>query len=183
ERMLQAASELIAEGGSDAMKMSDVAERAGVPIGSVYQFFPDKAAIVWTLAERSHAESRKCIEEGLAAAATTAELRAAFSALFDTYYGLFLAEPTMRDIWTAMQADKALSVLEMAESRKNGAILAAALERVSPDADPVRLETSAFLIMHLGEAAVRLAISAPRGEGDRIVEAYKAMADRELARA
>ena len=66
ERMLAAASALIAEGGSDAMRMSEVAERAGVPIGSLYQFFPDKGAIVRTLAERYNALGRACIEEGLA---------------------------------------------------------------------------------------------------------------------
>ncbi|TKB29290.1 MAG: helix-turn-helix transcriptional regulator, partial [Mesorhizobium sp.] len=37
ERMLAAAAALIAEQGSDAMRMGEVAERAGVSIGSLYQ--------------------------------------------------------------------------------------------------------------------------------------------------
>src|SRR5205809_464260 len=66
ERMLAAASEIIEKHGSDAMRMSEVAERAGVPIGSLYQFFPDKRALIRTLAERYNALGRKCIEKELA---------------------------------------------------------------------------------------------------------------------
>jgi hypothetical protein len=44
----------------------------------------------------------------------------------------------------------------------------------------VALETTAFLVWQMGEAAVRLAISVDRQEGDRLVEAYKRMALREL---
>ncbi len=46
ERMLTAASEVITEQGSDAMRMGEVAERAGVSIGSLYQYFPDKGSII-----------------------------------------------------------------------------------------------------------------------------------------
>ncbi len=44
------------------MRMSEVAEKAGISIGSLYQYFPDKSAIVRTLAERYNAYSRECIE-------------------------------------------------------------------------------------------------------------------------
>ena len=54
-------------------------------------------------------------------------------------------------------------------------------EAVAPDAEPVALETTAFLVWQMGEAAVRLAISVDRQEGDRLVAAYKRMALRELA--
>src|SRR5262245_32760547 len=83
ERMLAAASELIAGGGSDSMKMSEVAERAGVPIGSLYQFFPDKGAIIRTLAERYNAAGRTCIEKELAPVRTLDDLCEAFARLVD----------------------------------------------------------------------------------------------------
>jgi AcrR family transcriptional regulator len=181
ERMLLAASALIEEKGSDAMRMGEIAERAGVPIGSLYQFFPDKAAIIRTLAERYNAAGRDCIEKELADVGDKSELRAAFGRLIDIYYGLFLSEPVMRDVWSGMQADKALREVELAESRLNGALLADAMARTRPNADRAELEDSAFLIMSLGESTMRLAISVGRDEGDALVAAYKRMALREIA--
>jgi AcrR family transcriptional regulator len=181
ERMLAAATELIEKGGSDAMKMSEVAERAGVPIGSLYQFFPDKGALIRTLADRCNQLGRACIEKELAPVATLDELGGAFARLVDIYYGLFLAEPVMRDIWSGTQADKALQEIDLADSRQTGALLAAALQRVRPDADRDRIAIRAFLVMNLGEATMRLAIAVGREEGAALVEAYKEMALRELA--
>jgi hypothetical protein len=87
----------------------------------------------------------------------------------------------MRDVWSGMQADKALREVELAESRLNGALLAEAMARTRPDEDRAGLENSAFLIMSLGESTMRLAISVERDEGDALVEAYKRMALREIA--
>ncbi len=182
ERMLRCASELITADGSDAMRMSEVARLAGVSIGSLYQYFPDKSAIIRTLAERYDAEGRACIEEGLAGVKTLDELCEAFGKLIDIYYGLFLSEPVIRDVRTAMLADKTLRDLEVEGSRRNGTLLAQAMQRVGLKADPQALAMSAFTIMHLGEDIMRLAISVERAEGDALVEAYKRMALSELRR-
>ena len=180
ERMLAAASALIAEHGSDAMKMGDVAEKAGVSIGSLYQYFPDKAAIIRTLAERYNALGRECIETELAKVKDAAGLGRAFGRLVDTYYHLFLTEPVMRDIWSGTQADKQLREIELAESRANGALLAAVLMRLQPEADPDELAQTAFLVMSLGETTMRLAISVGPEEGRALVARYKHMVLREL---
>ena len=180
ERMLAAASALIAEHGSDAMKMGDVAEKAGVSIGSLYQYFPDKAAIIRTLAERYNALGRECIEAELAKVEDGAGLGQAFGRLVDTYYNLFLTEPVMRDIWSGTQADKQLREIELADSRANGALLAAVLMRLQPEADPDELAQTAFLVMSLGETTMRLAISVGPEEGHALVARYKHMVLREL---
>jgi hypothetical protein len=86
----------------------------------------------------------------------------------------------MRDIWAAMQAERSLREVELAESRINGALVAGVLRRLKPRADPKKLTAKAFLVMQLGEATMRLAVSVPRAEGDVLVETYKRMAIGEL---
>lgn len=53
ERMLDAAAELLEEGGPDALTTSAIAAKAEVSVGSLYQFFPDKHAVAEALARRS----------------------------------------------------------------------------------------------------------------------------------
>ncbi|HYN93352.1 MAG TPA: TetR family transcriptional regulator [Pilimelia sp.] len=53
QRMLDACAELVDEVGYEALSTTLLAERAGVAIGSVYQFFPDKRAIVQALTLRN----------------------------------------------------------------------------------------------------------------------------------
>lgn len=180
ERILAAAKELIVRGGSDVMKMGELAEKAGVPIGSLYQFFPDKGSVVRTLAERYNEEGRACIREAIEPVRDEAAFSRAFIGLIDIYYGLFLAEPVIRDIWSGTQADKALQDIDLADARENGEIIAAALKHFQPQADPEKLFERAMLVMYLGTSTMRLAISVDRKQGDAMVETYKRLALREL---
>jgi AcrR family transcriptional regulator len=53
ERMLAACAELIDTVGYDGVTTTSIAERAGVAVGSLYQFFPDKRAVVQALTARN----------------------------------------------------------------------------------------------------------------------------------
>src|SRR4029077_10438380 len=50
--LLQAAASLFAEKSYDAVTMTEVAARAGAPIGSLYQFFPSKEALADAVLDR-----------------------------------------------------------------------------------------------------------------------------------
>jgi AcrR family transcriptional regulator len=180
ERILAVATQLIATKGSDQLKMSEIAERSEISIGSLYQYFPDKSSVIRTLAERYNGESRRCIEQALNAVEDVPGLQAAYSDLLDLYFEIVLASPVMRDIWSGMQADKQLLELELEESRIAGGLLAQTIMRVYPQGDARQIEQSAFLIWHLGEATMRLAISCPPQEGRGLVEAFKRMSLREI---
>lgn len=180
ESLLSTAATLIEAKGSDGLKMSEVAEKAGVSIGSLYQYFPDKAAIIRTLAERYDAQGRACIVAELDAVRDMPGLRQAMGRLTDGYYQMFLDEPVMRDIWSGTQADKTLRDMDLAENRLLGGMLTDVLVRLRPQADRADLETSAFLAMHLVGAAVRLAISVDRTEGEALVATFKRMMLKEI---
>lgn len=181
EKILAAATQLIARTGSDQVKMSDVASLAGISIGSLYQYVPEKAALIRMLAERYNAESRHCIEQALSAVEDLSDLVDAFAGLVDQYYEMVTAEPVMRDIWSGMQADRQLVAHQLAESRLCGAMLAAAMRKIHPHADPRMIGETALLIWELGEATVRLAISVDPVEGRAYVDTFKRIAIRELS--
>ncbi|WP_321798972.1 TetR/AcrR family transcriptional regulator [Caballeronia sp. J97] len=180
DRILEIAQQLIAEKGSEHVKMSEIAGLAEISIGSLYQYFPDKRAIVRTLAELYAAESRRCVREAFDAVRDKAQLSSAFASLVDQYHAIVLDKPVMRDISSALRSDKELMHIEIAESRACGALLAAAIRRVMPRADSKRVNALAFLIWQLGEETMRLAVAHKRGEGALLVDAYKRMSLRAI---
>jgi len=50
-KIIQAANDLFGENGVDNSTMTNIAKRAGISIGALYRFFPDKEAIINVLAE------------------------------------------------------------------------------------------------------------------------------------
>ena len=102
-----------------------------------------------TLAEHYNAEGRACIAGGLFGMRD-------MQGLIHVYYGIFLAKPMMRYIWSGTQAHKSLR-----DCRANGVLLAEAwLRVVVADATDAReIERKVSLIMSLCEATVRLRIS------------------------
>lgn len=53
ERMLDAAADLLGEVGYEGLTTTAIARRAGVAVGSLYQFFPDKRAVVQAVTQRN----------------------------------------------------------------------------------------------------------------------------------
>jgi AcrR family transcriptional regulator len=63
ENILAATRELLLESGIGAVTTARVAERAGVPVGSVYQYFPNKKAILAALYEEYLSGVRAVVDE------------------------------------------------------------------------------------------------------------------------
>ena len=160
--------------------MSDVATRAGVPIGSVYQYFPDKAAILRELALRFMERVRQMLGGGLADISSRAEAIERVDALLVAYRRLFVDEPDIREVWAATQSDKDLQQLDVDDSRVNGALLADALGHLVPADRRARLGDVCFLFMHLAGSTARLAIAVDADEGDRLMTELRSVVGRLL---
>lgn len=156
ERILGVTTELLESQGSDGLRMSEVAQRAEIPIGSLYQYFPDKTALIAELAERYNAEGRACVEEAFAGVITLDGVLPALYASVDGFYEMYVRYPAMRDIWGATQADKALRRLDEADIAAHAAILSRKLQELGRFGETT--ENASLLLMHLLAAGVRLAI-------------------------
>ncbi|WP_076859512.1 TetR family transcriptional regulator [Bradyrhizobium mercantei] len=181
ERILASATEIMAEKGSEAFRMSDIVERSGVAFGSLYQYFPDKAAIIGTLAERHNAVGRDCVRRDLAVVATARDLHPALCRIVDSYYEMFMREPVMRDIWQATQADRALQKLDAEDMAALSGLLSDAVRRVAPTMPAATLATYSTLTMTLIAAAVRHAITLPSKKARQTLTQFKAMLLHDLA--
>ncbi|MEM7662099.1 MAG: TetR/AcrR family transcriptional regulator [Pseudomonadota bacterium] len=63
ETILDAAARILIEEGLDDMTTNRVSERAGIGIGSLYQYFPNKQALVAELAHRHKQETLAAVKE------------------------------------------------------------------------------------------------------------------------
>lgn len=173
ERILQACVELIVETGLDGVRMTEVAERAGVPVGSVYQYFPDKPAIVRALAQRIMADVGQQVTATYREVTTAQEFVAATDALIWWFYESTLAEPANRDIQLALQGDRNLQQLDLEDTV---ALAQVVWDAGSPFVAPDRREgfaATSLLIVHLTASAVRLAVVLPPAEGASLVEEHR----------
>jgi AcrR family transcriptional regulator len=181
ERILQSAAEVMAEKGSEAFRMSDIVERTGVAFGSLYQYFPDKTAIIGTLAERYNAIGRDCVRRDLSPMKSAKDLHPALCRITDSYYQMFIDEPVMRDIWQATQADRALQKLDEEDGAYLSGLLSDALRRVAPQGSEPALAAFSQLTMTLIAAAVRHAITLNAKDAKRILTLFKRLLPKDLS--
>lgn len=101
EAILQAATYLLVRTGYDAMTTNQIAERAGVNIASLYQYFPNKQAIVVELMQRHVAKTRTAmlpVLEHSRGASTGARIRLLVEAMAAEH----AVDPKLHEIFTAL---------------------------------------------------------------------------------
>ncbi|CAL9625975.1 hypothetical protein SUDANB105_05957 [Streptomyces sp. enrichment culture] len=91
-RILDACADLLDEVGYDALSTRAVAERAGVPIGSVYRFFGNKRQMADALAQRNLERYAERVTERLKQA-RAGDWRAAVDAVIDEYLAMKRTAP------------------------------------------------------------------------------------------
>jgi AcrR family transcriptional regulator len=97
-RVLDAADEVLTRDGADAFTTTRVAARAGVPIGSIYRFFPDKEAIVEALAVRYWSDFEDLVA-GVAEADEAQGLADPIGEVLDVLVAGFRARPGFLALW------------------------------------------------------------------------------------
>lgn len=180
QRVLDAALALVEEKGTDLLRMADVASRAQVPIGSVYQFFPDKSEIIRALYGQIVEDVSRDLQAGFVSIVSLEDAIERAAETIDAYYHRFHSNLGAREIWGGMQADPRLSAIDLADSRLNAQALFEVIASFVPASQHNQLLASCLMIVHLTGAVTSLCLSLRDGESEMIVARYKANVAREL---
>ncbi|MFG2936734.1 TetR/AcrR family transcriptional regulator [Streptomyces sp. NPDC048282] len=97
-RVLKAAERVLVAEGVQALTTTRVAAEAKVSVGSLYQYLPDRDAIIDALAATYFSQLEAVMEEFVRGAATE-RWPDPVGVLIDTYAGLYRAEEGFRALW------------------------------------------------------------------------------------
>ena len=157
ESILVAAKSLIEEKGSAQVKIQEIAKKAKVSVSSMYQYFPDKNAIIHALFEQYLQKVRSLFSEYIVKINSVADLSRVLGQLLDNYYALYYNEPVFRDIVAIGEADKRMQDIDIEDSQQNATIIFEASQHLVPQEKREDLKRYLFLMMHLTNGVVQLA--------------------------
>lgn len=176
ERIVDSAAEVFAEVGFEAATMEAIAARADTSIGSVYQFFPNKRALLYAIAIR-YAERVQDLFDDLTSVEGDESWDAFLDRTLDALVAFHRREPGFRALvrnWSSQEflAQDEASMKEF--TKRTAALIAARL--------PTMPETRRTVIATvLVESVSGLLISTSRRASDAIIAEWKAMLHRWLA--
>lgn len=93
--IVEAATRILAEDGWRALNTNAIADRAGVSVGSVYEYFPDKQAILDVIIERHLAAGEKRLDEAASELAGQIRPDRLVEALVSGFIGLHSDDPRL----------------------------------------------------------------------------------------
>lgn len=175
--ILDAAEEIVAEQGIARASLQSVAERAGVAVGTIYNYFADRDELFQALFQRRRSEIISAIE-----AAAKASVKATFEAQLSSFVRAILAafDERRRFLRIALEADQMhgkvgsheKTVLQVSRERAAQIVQAGLRARVlQPDA--ADLYPLILLSMIKGVLLARLEDDKPfSDDADRLVQLF-----------
>jgi AcrR family transcriptional regulator len=169
QRILDAASDLIVEGGVTALGTRTIAERAGVPVASLYQYFADKDEILLALVERDTAEMDAAVAAAVGAL-DTASVRTIVTATMRAFVTIYHHRPAFVVIWWRGRTNPAVYEFCRAHNKR----IASDLFAFAKDAGLVRSGTHPQVVelaVEVGDRVFQLAFEHDlRGDQQIIAE-------------
>lgn len=180
ERILDAADALFVEVGFEAATTNAIAARAETSIGSLYQFFPNKDAILNALAER-HLANMRAVNAGLLNAEVAAmPFPEGLHRAIDTLAAYHAANPGFRLLFcgamTTGQLARSADELHREVAQLAEGVLLACLPRL----DPARVGLVATVVVHGVRAMMTLASTCDPARRPEILAEAKTLLGRYL---
>ena len=181
-RIARAAGELSVEVGADAVTMEAIAARAETSIGSLYQFYPNKDALLHAVAERyvgdlfALLDASDAAELSAASDATTLPLEALVDAVLEPFVVFHQAHPGYFAILFAPQGSAALRAVRGRLRERLTRRAERLFEARAPRLDATKRRHLALTAVEAARALLQFIVTGvPRGEQRAMRDELRAM--------
>jgi AcrR family transcriptional regulator len=171
--ILTSAKALIGERGNDAVSMREIAKECGIAPSSIYQYFPDKNALLEAIMSDYFSQFSQLIESSFVNVKDMTSYVKAVDKGIDQFYKMFKDEPTLATIWYSVQANTVLREMDIQDSKEKADFMVQHLCKLFPQLNYKDLYDTSFLLAHLIGSSVRLALTMGDKEGKKVIKSLK----------
>ena len=170
QRLLDTADGLIGSAGLGALTIPGLAMSAMVPVGTIYQFFPDKAAMIDAIAERYMQQSVQ-LREQLSDRIARLRWGAAVETVIEYFATMYRTSPTFRELWLNGYLSPGARERDRRNNDELAEILADALRRRPEFERSRRLKLACRTAVEIADGLLRYAFTlSPDGDQATINE-------------
>jgi AcrR family transcriptional regulator len=153
DRILDATAELIDDAGLDAVTTNSIAEAAEVPVGTLYQFFPNREAVLQGLFERQLEQLDHRFLQLLGAAETT-PIPAVVDRVVDALAKAYVEIPALANLVQTVRGDPRFGRLAEANNRSVARFVAVLVRLRAPRLSTARRDAIATTVVEAADAVL-----------------------------
>jgi len=148
QAILDATLEMLAEEGMAGLSTSSIAVRAGVPVASVYAYFPNKFSIVAELGRQAMADVDGQLEQVLLAGTQGVNWEDSLDATISVVLAGYRSVRGRRHLFNAMRNNEMLLEVQVQSDLRMIEVLQMALITLRPDITAPQVEAIASTVVH-----------------------------------
>ncbi len=169
DHLLLVARELLLEVGFESFTMEEVANRAELPIGTLYQFFQNKYVMVCELDRVDAVAVRKELAS-FAEAIPSLDWLKFLNRLVDHMAKMWVDDPSRRAVWLAVQSTPATRATAAVTERELAAEVSRALAPLTPGTPRERRTIMAEVLVHVVYSMLNFSIRDGQEHSEAIIE-------------
>lgn len=174
--ILAAAQEIIIEKGYAKLTITEIAERANVTPGSMYQYFKNKSEIILMLAKRNGMELYEMFRDVYRDRPTSVEDHAQrFLMVLDKQFLIHYRNPAIRDVWMGAATDKEMRNLFEEEDARALAFHVELAAPFFPEEVHEEMTRTLLVVLHLGISATMAALDYEYDDALKVLDTTKRM--------
>jgi len=175
DHLLSVARQVLIETGFESFTCEEVAQRAELPIGTLYQFFQNKYVIVCELDRQDTVTVRAELAK-FAREIPTLDWLKFLNRLIDHLANMWANDPSRRAVWHAVQSTPATRATTAVTEHELASDVAHALAPLTPGTPRERRTIMAEVIVHVAYSMLNFSIRDNQYHTDTVIELKRMLA-------